>query len=255
MRFVSLPRRPSLRSGPTGRSSGSDPPQRAQPVRNVLGIHNAADLANRWTLAAGAAVQSSPTVAGGVVYIASNDGSLHAVRPATGKAMWTLHTSRPIQSTPAAAHGVVYVGTGGGGPVLLALNAGTGARLWGFSLANTSTAVLSSPAVANGVVYAGATNGYLYALSAATGKKLWSFHQGAAASSRPQWPAVWCIRPRPPARSTRSTLRRASDCGPWPPARSTSALRPPWSAACSTRASATRWLRWTPPPAGRSGPL
>src|SRR6266536_664123 len=117
---------------------------------NVLSIYNVAGLANRWTLATGAAVQSSPTVVGGAVYIASNDGTLHAVRAATGKPMWTRYTSRPIQSSPAVAHGVVYVGTGGGGPVLLALKASTGAKLWAFSLANTSTAVLGSPAVANG---------------------------------------------------------------------------------------------------------
>jgi hypothetical protein len=123
------------------------------PFENVLGIHNAAGLANSWTLATAAAVQSSPTIAGGVVYVASNDGSPHAVRAATGKPMWTLHTSRPIQSTPAAAHGVVYVGTGGG-PVLLALNAGTGARLWGFAHQRRGAQL---PVVANGVVYAGAT--------------------------------------------------------------------------------------------------
>jgi len=111
-------------------------------------------------------VDSSPVVADGAVYIASNDGTLYAVQATTGKPMWTLHTPRPIYSSPAVAHSVVYAGTEGGGPVLFALNASTGKQLWSFSLTNTNTAVPDSPAVANGVVYFGFSDGNIYAFDA-----------------------------------------------------------------------------------------
>jgi len=136
------------------------------PFENVLGVSNVASLQNKWTLVTGAGVDSSPVVADGAVYIASNDGTLYAVQATTGKPMWTLHTPRPIYSSPAVAHSVVYAGTEGGGPVLFALNASTGKQLWSFSLTNTNTAVPDSPAVANGVVYFGFSDGNIYAFDA-----------------------------------------------------------------------------------------
>ena len=57
-------------------------------------------------------------------------------------------------SSPAVANGVVYVGSADG--TLYALNASTGARLWGYSARGQ---LISSPAVANGVVYIGTDDG------------------------------------------------------------------------------------------------
>src|ERR1700674_2308342 len=76
-------------------------------------------------------------------------------------------------------NGVVYVGCA---THVCALNARTGAKLWGFA---TGSGVASSPAVANGIVYVGSNDGNLYALRASSGAKLWSFGVGVMDFSSP----------------------------------------------------------------------
>ena len=63
-----------------------------------------------------------------------------------------------MYSSPAVANGVVYVGSIDDN--VYALNAATGAKLWGYT---TGSYVDSSPAVANGVVYVGSYDHNLYA--------------------------------------------------------------------------------------------
>jgi outer membrane protein assembly factor BamB len=127
-----------------------------------------------WKYATGGTVNSSPTVANGVVYIASNDGELFALNAGTGVKLWDFATGDSAGSSPAVANGVVYVGSTNNN--VYALNASTGARLWSFA---TGATVNSSPAVANGVVYfdtiSAGNNGELFALNASTGAALWSY--------------------------------------------------------------------------------
>ncbi|MFI8930724.1 PQQ-binding-like beta-propeller repeat protein [Streptomyces sp. NPDC053474] len=54
---------------------------------------------------------SSPAVAGGVVYVGSDDDNLYAVDAATGKKRWTFPTGHSVGSSPAVADGVVYFGS------------------------------------------------------------------------------------------------------------------------------------------------
>jgi len=62
-------------------------------------------------------------VAGGTVYIGSDDQSLYALDAATGHVRWTYAIGQNITSGPAVANGVVYVGTDGDG--VYALKAGS----------------------------------------------------------------------------------------------------------------------------------
>jgi outer membrane protein assembly factor BamB len=84
-----------------------------------------------------------------------------------------------VGDSSAVANGVVYVAKPS---KIFALNAGTGALLWGYTTGNF---LFSSPAVANGVVYVGSSDTNVYALNASTGAKLWSYTTGSYVLSSP----------------------------------------------------------------------
>ena len=124
----------------------------------------------KWNFTTGSVVESSPTVANGVVYVGSNDGNLYALNANNGTKVWNYTTGGYIFSSPAVANGVVYVGSNDTN--LYALNANNGTKVWNYT---TKNAVGSSPAVANGVVYVGSDGGNLYALNANNGTKIWNY--------------------------------------------------------------------------------
>lgn len=143
--------------------------QRNNPYENVISPSNAANLDLAWTYTTGGIVESSPAVAGGVVYIGSNDGYLYALDATTGAKKWRKNVGGVDYSSPAVANGVVYVGSSGTNK-LYALNASTGSTKWFDYMDGTME---GSPTVANGVVYIGTNNGTLYALYADTGNPVW----------------------------------------------------------------------------------
>ncbi len=131
-----------------------------------------------WRGATGGGVSSSPAVAGGVVYVGSNDGLLSAFDAKAGPScrlfacvpLWRGVTGGAVSSSPAVANGIVFVGSADG-------------RLYAFDanhcaltptipcgpawVGSTAGPVTSSPAVVNGVVYVGSRDGRLYAFDAA----------------------------------------------------------------------------------------
>jgi outer membrane protein assembly factor BamB len=133
-----------------------------------------------WTLTTGGAVQSSPCVAGGTVYAASNDHYLYAVDAASGRIRWRDNISSQNDSSPACAYGNVYIGSWNTGDIL-AINA-AGHVLWTY---NTTSPVDSSPVVAGGVVYVGSDSTRLYALDARTGHLEWRTHVDGEINARP----------------------------------------------------------------------
>jgi outer membrane protein assembly factor BamB len=128
-----------------------------------------------WSIQTGP-IRSSPTVAGGIVYVGLNDDKLLALNAINGAVLWSYQTGGAVYSTPAIADGVVYFGSWDNS--VYALNALTGAVLWNHK---TGSYVQSSPAVANGVVYVASYDANISALDAATGTLLWSFRTGAGA--------------------------------------------------------------------------
>ncbi len=130
------------------------------PYENVLTPSNVSALTRDWSYTTGYAIGSSPAVAGGLVYVGSDDDKLYALHAVTGTRKWSYTTGSAIWSSPAVANGVVYVGSYDGDDKLYALDAVTGARKWSYT---TGSAIFSSPAVANGVVYIGSTDDNVYA--------------------------------------------------------------------------------------------
>jgi outer membrane protein assembly factor BamB len=144
--------------------------RRTNPYENVLNPSTVGGLDLLWSYTTGGAVQSSPSVADGVVYVASDDLNNYALKASTGALLWSYPGgSVGNYSSPAVANGVVYVSLTVN---LSALNASTGSLLWSY---DSDASIASSPAVANGVVYVASFHpGYVSALNASTGTPLWT---------------------------------------------------------------------------------
>lgn len=148
----------------------------------------------RWTFKTEGPIVTSPAVAGGVVYVASLSGHLHAIDQQTGAERWKFKSSRPIASSPAIDDGVVYFVSSAGS--LAAIDAATGQPRWVYAIEHerrfeakglhgyppaTQTipdawdVFTSSPAVADGRVFFGAGDGNVYAVDAASGVLVWKF--------------------------------------------------------------------------------
>lgn len=125
------------------------------------------------------AIDSSPAVAGGMVFVGSIDGLLYAYPASCSDPCaptWTGVIPNPsagvkeVYSSPAVANGVVYVGSTGGYLAAFSATCGVGGAscspIW---IGRTTTAAhdvtpiyFSSPAVAGGVVYVGSFNGGVF---------------------------------------------------------------------------------------------
>jgi outer membrane protein assembly factor BamB len=164
----------------------------------VISDTNVHALGVIWTGATGAAVNSSPVVANGVVYVGSNDGKLYAFavgcahNGGTCTPIWTATTGGAIDSTPAAAGNRVFVGSSDGKLYAFAVGCATGggscAPVW---TGTTGAPIHSSPAVDGSVVYVGSNDGKLYAFSTTCGtggascSPVWKASTGAAIESSP----------------------------------------------------------------------
>jgi outer membrane protein assembly factor BamB len=121
-----------------------------------------------WTTHTGP-VAADLALADGIVYAASTNGSVYALR-ADGSKIWSVPTSGPVYSAPAVANGFVYVGSDDHN--VYALRTSNGAELWNFP---TQAAVRSGPTVTRGFVYVGSNDHNLYALRARDGAGQWAF--------------------------------------------------------------------------------
>ena len=64
-----------------------------------------------WTFATGARVESSPAIAGGRVFVGSNDGKFYVLNLNSGAKIWEFNTGAPLSASPAIANGRIVIGT------------------------------------------------------------------------------------------------------------------------------------------------
>jgi outer membrane protein assembly factor BamB len=178
---------------------------------------NVASMRYKWRYLTAAIVTASPTVAYvdvpgegrvKVVFIASWDGNLYALRASNGSRLWSFAMkphpggSYPYASsaevTSVAGEQRVYVG---GGMTVYCLAAATGTLRWEFDAGTGCTScdsdterneVESSPTVVDGLVYFGMDvndsdpgKGGAYALDAVDGHLVWYFDLETQATCRP----------------------------------------------------------------------
>lgn len=64
-----------------------------------------------WTFATNARVESSPAVAGGRVFVGSNDGRFYVLNLATGAKLWEFNAGAPLSASPAVGRGRIVIGS------------------------------------------------------------------------------------------------------------------------------------------------
>lgn len=157
-----------------------------------------------WQYELNAPVSASPVAAGGLLYVAAEDGNVHAIDLATHELRWLFHAEAGIASTPAVAEGLIYFLSRDGR--LQALDAASGAPRWSFSTGGEARFAahgmfgqprdghrrsdpwdfyLSSPLVADGKVVFGSSDEHVYALDARTGAMAWSYKTGGMVHASP----------------------------------------------------------------------
>ena len=132
-----------------------------------------------------------PVMAGGTLYVGSDDGTVRAIDAATGKPRWSFTRTVGV-SAQAGLDGYVAVGgdtvyvTSDAGAVY-ALDAATGKQRWLFPLPTSLTHIYTTPVLAFGLVYVASSgfSGAIYALDAATGKPRWTATQQGGFDGQP----------------------------------------------------------------------
>jgi outer membrane protein assembly factor BamB len=156
-------------------------------LTNQSGIFSvdAATGQQRWFAGTNGWVLGTPSVAEGVVYVASMKATVSAIEIATGSTLWAVQVgdSLPssgigfvLSSSPAVVDGTIYVGRNDG---LYALDAATGAERWRADIGRVRT---SSTVVDDGMVYVVA-DGALHAVDAQTGMERWQIDLGNGADA------------------------------------------------------------------------
>lgn len=126
-----------------------------------------------WRFRAGV-VETSPLLAGGLVYFGSWDHRVYAVDARTGRLDWSFGTGDRVKGGVAFAGGTIFAGSYDGR--LYALDAGTRKLRWS---AGGLGGLYATPSVAHGRVFVGSTNGRVYAFATASGRPLWSTGTGS----------------------------------------------------------------------------
>jgi len=145
----------------------------------AIGPANVATLKVDWEVTV-SGITAAPVTWGGIVYVGSSHGGLHAIDARTGAQLWTVRTNQSVLGSPAVANGIVHVATSAA--TVYGFDARTGAFLW---QTQAGSGMVSSPVVANGVVFTGALDGTVHALDAATGAPKWSAPASAAVETTP----------------------------------------------------------------------
>ena len=141
------------------------------------------------------AINATPVISGGLVYIVNAADTASALELATGTIAWSAHLDEQgfewgnaTIGTPAIAHGILVV------PTLyrdlVALDAKTGSELWRHTALPSPLRVThyrgaheagyeASPVITGDIVWIADTSGELAALDLATGAPLWRTNVGA----------------------------------------------------------------------------
>ena len=109
-----------------------------------------------------------PLLAGGIVYVGSGDGALHAVDAATGTRRFRYDAGGKVRVGAVLHDGHVIVASMGGR--VAAVDAATGAEKWAREL---KAAITTAPAFVGSRLLVGTRGSVLYALNADTGETLW----------------------------------------------------------------------------------
>lgn len=121
-----------------------------------------------WKRGVGAKVYSTPVYVNGYLYVAGDDGRVHALRADRGSEEWVFRLDKGVRSALAYQDGVLYMGSEDGR--VYALDVRQRELRWSYS---TGGKVRAAPSVWRDTAYVVSQAGRLYAISL-RGKQRWS---------------------------------------------------------------------------------
>jgi len=123
-----------------------------------------------WAFQAGDMIESTATVADGIVYVGALDGLLYAIDAQTGENRWTYQATGAIKASPSIHNGVIYLGDSEG--IFHAIDISTQATKWEF---RAEGEIISSANFSGDRVLFGSYDGFLYCLNRENGELIWKF--------------------------------------------------------------------------------
>jgi outer membrane protein assembly factor BamB len=125
-------------------------------------------LSTRWEFKTKNAIEGTPIIVEGVVYVGSADKHLYAIDLKTGQEKWKTKLAI-ITASPGVSGDRVYIGDADG--KFYCLNRSTGAIVWSFE---TDGQITAAPNFAGDLILIPSQDSTLYCLDK-TGKKVWDF--------------------------------------------------------------------------------
>jgi len=145
----------------------------------VTAFHaGATSVSRRWRVAAGGAVDNSPVIARGRVFVGSAHGVVRSFAESTGARGWSKSVGPSVTGQMAYQGGHLYVGATDGS--LTALKASGGSTMWSEPLAGPVTGV----SVTDGMLFTESANGTVTGLRIG-GEVVWLAKTGAALAGSP----------------------------------------------------------------------
>lgn len=142
-------------------------------VGDLLGVLHAVDTDTgtpRWTFATGAEIKASPVVVGDSVFIGSYDERFYALDRETGEEKWSVATEGPVHGTPAVDGDRLWIT--GCDAVLRGLRITDGAEVGRF---DSGAYTAASPALGGGALFYGTFDNEVLSVEADTGALRWRY--------------------------------------------------------------------------------
>jgi len=160
------------------------------PDRNSRSQITSDSLERIWDQDVGAGFgNSSAAVAGGIVYVGTLKGEVHALDVSTGKDLASKNFGGAIFSCPVVLDSLMVVAASQSKKNLLAYDIYSGSLLWSKSIADVEL----SPAVRKNEVYVATVNGDLYKFDLRTGDEVFHKNFGAPVRSSPAIDDSVCV--------------------------------------------------------------
>lgn len=158
----------------------SDKDEELEP-KELLDFQQTLDVKKLWSTKVGDSAEFlltglRPAGDGNLIYVASRDGNVMALDPATGKSRWKTELGTELSTGPGVAEGAVVVATADGYIVLL--DAKTGAQSWRHYIGGE---VLAVPVIGSANIVAQTIDNRLQSLSRFDGREQWSLEQSPPA--------------------------------------------------------------------------
>jgi outer membrane protein assembly factor BamB len=110
-----------------------------------------------------------PALADGIVYAASHEGEVVALRADNGRQVWRTETELPLAAGPSIGSGLVVLGSSDGD--VIALDAATGQQRWRKAI---NSEVLAQPLITNDLVVVRTVDGHLEGMALTDGAMRWA---------------------------------------------------------------------------------